>query len=90
MRPPVSTKTFVKAIEEASKESDPLLHEMWANLLASQLVEETCHPHFVQILSHFSPAEAKLLDFVATAGRSWRERWRLHRRNGRLVHTLDG
>ena len=61
VHPPASTKTFVKAIEEASKESDPLLHEMWANLIASQLVEETCHPHFVQILSHFSPAEARLL-----------------------------
>lgn len=62
MQSPASPKTFVKAIEEASKESDPLLYEMWANLLASQLVEETCHPHFVEILSHFSPAEAKLLN----------------------------
>jgi hypothetical protein len=61
MRSPASPKTFVKAIEEASKESDPLLYEMWSNLLASQLVEETCHPHFVEILSHFSPAEARLL-----------------------------
>lgn len=34
---------------------------MWANLLASQLTDETCHPHFVEILPHFSPAEAKLL-----------------------------
>jgi hypothetical protein len=61
MQSPASPKTFVKAIEEASKESDPLLYEMWANLLASQLLEETCHPHFVEILSHFSPAEARLL-----------------------------
>lgn len=61
LRPPASSKTFVKAIEEASKETDPLLHEMWANLIASQLTDETCHPHFVEILSHFSPAEAKLL-----------------------------
>lgn len=58
---PESSKTFVKAVEEASKEMDPLLHEMWANLIASQLIEETCHPHFVEILPHFSPAEAKLL-----------------------------
>ena len=64
MQYPASPKTFVKAIEEVSKESDPLLFEMWASLLASQLVEETCHPHFVQILSHFSPAEAKLLNLL--------------------------
>lgn len=59
--PPASSKTFVKAIEEASKETDPLLHEMWANLIASQLTDETCHPHFVEVMSHFSPAEARLL-----------------------------
>jgi len=61
IHPPASSKTFVKAIEEASKETDPLLHEMWANLIASQLSDETCHPHFVEVLSHFSPAEARLL-----------------------------
>ena len=37
------------------------MHEMWANLLASQLLDGPCHPHFVEILPHFSPAEAKLL-----------------------------
>lgn len=61
VRPPAHPKSFVKAIEEASKETDPLLHEMWANLLASQLADDTCHPHFVEILPHFSSAEAKLL-----------------------------
>ena len=61
LQPPASSKTFVKAIEEASKETDPLLHEMWANLIASQLTDKTCHPHFVEILPHFSPAEARLL-----------------------------
>jgi hypothetical protein len=59
--PPPSTKTFVRSIEEAAKETDPLLHEMWANLIASQLSSGTCHPHFVEILSHFTPEEAKLL-----------------------------
>ena len=59
--PPIHPKSFVKAIEEASKETDPLLHEMWASLLASQMVEQQCHPHFVEILPHFSPGEAQLL-----------------------------
>jgi hypothetical protein len=61
VHPPANSKSFVKAIEEASKETDPLLHEMWANLIASQLSDEVCHPHFVEVLSHFSPAEAQLL-----------------------------
>lgn len=60
--PPSHPKSFVKTIEEASRETDPLMHEMWTNLLASQLLAESpSHPHFVEILPHFSPAEAKLL-----------------------------
>lgn len=59
---PRHPKTFVRAIEEASKETDPLLHEMWVNLLASQVSDiDAGHPHFVELLSHFSPAEARLL-----------------------------
>lgn len=59
--PPSHPKTFVKSLEEASKETDPLLHEMWVNLLASQLTHAGCHPHFAQILPHFGPKEARLL-----------------------------
>jgi len=61
LRPPEHPKTFVKAIEEASKETDPILHEMWTNLLASQLSDNACHPHFVEVLPHFSSSEAKTL-----------------------------
>jgi hypothetical protein len=60
--PPSHPKSFVRAIEEASKETDPLLHEMWVNLLASQVIGDSMsHPHFVETLPHFSPAEARLL-----------------------------
>jgi hypothetical protein len=58
---PSHPKTFVKTVEEASKETDPLIHEMWTNLLASQLTDDVTHPHFVEVLSHFSSAEARLL-----------------------------
>lgn len=61
LAPPAHLKSFVRCIEEASKETDPLMHEMWTNLLATQLVEDKSHPHFVEILPHFSPLEAKLL-----------------------------
>jgi len=61
---PVHSKSFVKTIEESSKETDPLLHEMWENLLAEQLVDNMFHPHFVEILSHFSPKEAQLLTLL--------------------------
>ncbi|MEK8050899.1 Abi-alpha family protein [Ideonella sp. DXS22W] len=59
--PPPATKPLVRSIEEASRETDPLLHEMWANLIASQLTSEDAHPHFVELLSHFSSSEARIL-----------------------------
>jgi hypothetical protein len=61
LRSPLHPKSFVKSIEESSKETNPLLHEMWTNLLASQLTEPDFHPHFVEILPHFGPSEAQLL-----------------------------
>jgi hypothetical protein len=61
LKSPAHPKTFVRTIEEASRETNPILHEMWTNLLSSQLSSEASHPHFVEVLSHFSPADAKLL-----------------------------
>ena len=61
LSPPQNTKVFVRTVEEASKEADPLLHEMWTNLLAAQFTDIGCHPHFVESLTHFSPEEAHLL-----------------------------
>lgn len=61
MKQPTNAKAFIRTIEEASKESDPLLHEMWTNLLASQFTDSGCHPHFIESLTHFSPNEAHLL-----------------------------
>jgi len=65
---PVHPKSFVKAIEEASKETDPLLHEMWSSLLADQLINENFHPNFVGMLANFSPAEARLLMSLLSKG----------------------
>lgn len=65
---PVHSKSFVKTLEESSKETDPLLHEMWENLLAEQLVDNVFHPHFVEILSHFSPKEAQLITKLRLKG----------------------
>lgn len=61
LQSPQHTKSFVKSLEEASKETDPLLHEMWTNLLASQLVNGASYPHFVEVLPHFSRPDAELL-----------------------------
>jgi hypothetical protein len=59
---PVYPKSFIRAIDETSKEVDPLLNIMWTNLLASQLSDQKSHPLFVHILSNLSSKEALLLD----------------------------
>jgi len=58
---PQHPKGFVRALEESSLETDLALHEMWVNLLASQMIDGDSHPRFVGILSQLGPAEAKLL-----------------------------
>lgn len=58
---PASPKSFIRAMEETSKEVDPLLNILWTNLLASQLSDDKCHPFFVDILSTLSSKEALLL-----------------------------
>ncbi len=58
---PKHLKSFVKSFEEASKEVDPTLHEMWENILANQLIDSEFHPRYVNMLSNFSSAEAELL-----------------------------
>lgn len=65
---PKHLKSFVKSFEEASKELDPTLHEMWENILANQLTDSDFHPRYVNILSNFSSSEAKLLLSLNTLG----------------------
>ncbi len=61
LQPPSHPKTFLRALEEGSLETDSVVHEMWVNLLASQLTDSDSHPRFVSILSSLGPEEARLL-----------------------------
>ncbi len=59
--PPAHPKTFIRALEESSEETDSVVHDMWVNLLASQFVDRNSHPRFVSILSDLAPEDARLL-----------------------------
>lgn len=61
---PGHAKTFVNAIENASRETDSELHEMWVNLIAGDLSDRPAHPHFVQLLSELNSDEARLLRYL--------------------------
>jgi hypothetical protein len=64
LQPPAHAKTFLRALEESSLETDSVVHEMWVNLLASQLIDLNSHPRFVSILAQLGPAAARLLASV--------------------------
>jgi len=61
LKEPKHLKSFINSFGEASKETDPILHEMWVNILANQIVESNFHPRYVNILSSLSSDEANLL-----------------------------
>lgn len=61
LKQPSHLKSFINSFEEASKETDPVLHEMWENILASQITDSNFHPRYVGILSSLSADEAVLL-----------------------------
>lgn len=59
-------KSFVKALEEVSQETDPLLSEMWINLLSCQLSNNAVNPGYVSTLSSLGRNEAILLDSITS------------------------
>lgn len=67
LKQPSHIKSFINSFEEASKETDSTLHEMWKNILTSQITDSEFHPRYVSILSSFSVSEANLLLKLNTA-----------------------
>jgi hypothetical protein len=61
LQTPSHPKSFILALEHASKETDEHLHSLWVNLLTSQITGDLCHPHITETLSHLSPDEARIL-----------------------------
>ena len=49
---------IIKVIESSSTETDETLQELWSNLLANELVNNSIHPEFIQILSRLSSTDA--------------------------------
>ena len=61
-KPTPNAKILIKIIDEVSIETDELLHNLWTNLLCTELTDSNSHPFFVNILSSLSKEEAILLD----------------------------
>lgn len=60
-----SARVVVAVIECSSSETDPLLRELWANLLATEFGSNAVHPEFPAILSKLSAQDAQVLAQIA-------------------------
>jgi hypothetical protein len=56
---------ILKVVEEASSEVDSTLRELWSNLVANELVDNSVHPEFVRILQRLSASDARRLIAIA-------------------------
>ncbi|WP_370980219.1 hypothetical protein [Agaribacterium sp. ZY112] len=59
-------KSFIVALDEASKETDEVLSEMWINLLSCQLSNKPINPSFSNTLSNLGRDDAILLDSITS------------------------
>ena len=70
----VKTRTNPKAsvivavLNGSSIETDQTIRELWANLLAQELVSGNVHPEFVHILPRLTSNDARTLSFIAKEG----------------------
>ncbi|MEK7801941.1 MAG: Abi-alpha family protein [Pseudomonadota bacterium] len=56
---------IVKVIEEASKQTDVNIRELWANLLAQEILDGSIHPEVVSILARINADDAQTLARIA-------------------------
>jgi hypothetical protein len=65
-RPTKKTIGSDAVLEAASIETDDTLRELWANLLAQEIIGGKVHPEFTRTLSRLSSMDAQVLAHIAT------------------------
>jgi len=61
---------LVVALEKASIESDDTLRDIWANLIANEILENEVHPEFPRILERLSSKDAVTLAEIAESDKT--------------------
>lgn len=59
---------IVAVLDGSSIETDRTIRELWANLLAQELLSGNVHPEFVRILTRLTSNDAHTLSFIAKEG----------------------
>lgn len=61
----VKAEILIAVIEEASSQTDPLLHELWSNLLAREFIGGSVHPEFPKLLGRLSALDVQWLAVIS-------------------------
>lgn len=64
-RRPFNANLMIDAIEKSATETDPVIRELWSNLLAEEISEGEAHPEFARILGRLSGQDAQILAEIA-------------------------
>lgn len=62
---PLNANLMIDAIERSATETDPIIRELWSNLLAEEISEGDAHPEFARILGRLSGQDAQILAEIA-------------------------
>ena len=65
VRPTFNPAVVIAALEESSKQAEEEIREMWASLLAEELIEGGVHPELVRALSRMTSKDAEKLRTIA-------------------------
>jgi len=76
---------LVRAVENASNESDENIRDIWANLIANEFISNDVHPDFPRILERLSPSDAAVLAEIG----STTEKDSVKRAVKAAVHSLE-
>ncbi len=60
---------LIRAVENASNETDNNLREIWSNLIANEILDNQVHPEFLRILERMSSNDALTLVDIADSDR---------------------
>ena len=58
---PPRPEILLQVIEHTANEADPGIRELWANLLANEMIGEAVHPEIGRVLNRLSSDDAQLL-----------------------------
>ena len=88
--PKVNLRVCGDILDNVAATNEQLIRDLWINLLARELTDDSVHPEFVNILSRLSTADANLLLKIAAESQSAQIRIAMSRALNRATQPASG